>query len=187
MAKYTKALAIDIETLGVGHDAVVIQIAAAVYTYTEKGAGKVLETLDVKPNIQNQLRNGRVISGDTTKFWLADAKRQKVFADIISAKGNYVGDALAALAELIKDHEVDEIWTQGPTFDIMILENMMKQYHQACPWKFYQIRDLRTVQEFVGHDEKSRAIKDSGVTHDAMDDVMTQIALHRHYIKKAAK
>lgn len=187
MAKYTKALALDIETLDTTPTSIVIQIAAAAYTYTEKGSGKTLPALDLRLNTPSQIQRGRTISTDTMKFWFGDCDNKAVLGAILVNQDVPVEIALRTLCDYIKQHGVEEIWSQGPTFDIGILENLMAQFGIEVPWKFYQVRDLRTVQNFVGMDAKAKAIKASGVTHNASDDVRTQIELHRHYIKKAAK
>jgi hypothetical protein len=187
MAKYTNALALDIETLDTATTSVVIQIAAAAYTYTDKGAGKTLPALDLKLNTPSQIQRGRTISQDTMKFWFKNSDTKAVLGAILANQDVPVEIALRTLSDYIKRHDITEIWSQGPTFDITILEHLMAQFDIEVPWKFYQVRDLRTVQNFVGMDAKAKAIKDGGVTHNALDDVHTQIALHRHYIKKAAK
>lgn len=187
MAKYTNALALDIETLDTTTTSVVIQIAAAVYTYTDKGAGKTLPALDLRLNTPSQIQRGRTISADTMKFWFGSCANKKVLGAVLANQDTSVEIALERLCSYIKEHDVQEIWSQGPTFDIVILESLMAQFGIEVPWKFYQVRDLRTVQNFVGMGAKAKAIKDGGVTHNALDDVHTQIALHRHYIKKAVK
>ena len=40
---------------------------------------------------------------------------------------------------------VDQIWAQGPAFDIVILENLYQQLAKSTPWNFWQIRDPKNI------------------------------------------
>jgi exodeoxyribonuclease VIII len=37
------------------------------------------------------------------------------------------------------------IWAQGPTFDMNILEHAYKSFGRLLPWKYYIVRDSRTI------------------------------------------
>lgn len=187
----TKAMMIDIETLDTKSSAVVIQIAAVPFTYTKKGAVNITGELDYKLPVAPQLGLGRTISEATVKFWLNDPDKQQLLGSLLSEGSAYVGEsyeqAIQDLFEFVEETGTREIWTQGPTFDVIILEDMAKQLGVDISWKFYQVRDLRTVQEFVGHDDKSRAMKKANSNHNALDDCHSQIKLLQYFIKKANK
>jgi exodeoxyribonuclease VIII len=65
---------------------------------------------------------------------------------------------------------VKDIWAQGPTFDITILENLYKQMLVPRPWNFWQIRDSRTLFGVHGDPrDKNRAS-----AHNALEDAYSQ-------------
>jgi hypothetical protein len=51
--------------------------------------------------------------------------------------------ALDGLGRLI--WHSNRIWAQGPTYDMNILEHAYKSYSKPLPWKYYMVRDSRTV------------------------------------------
>ena len=65
----------------------------------------------------------------------------------------------------------DFIWAQGPTYDCNILEHAFKSYNMALPWKFYKVRDSRTVISLWPDCPKPPT------THHALEDVRKQINL----------
>ncbi len=188
MSNSTKAIMIDIETLDTKSSAVVIQIAAVAFNYTAKGKLEIEGELDIKLPVAPQLKENRTISVKTVKFWLNSGEQQQLLGELLSdpVKYNY-SHALVEFEEFCLAHAPDEYWSQGPTFDTIILEDMLAKNAQSAPWWFYQVRDLRTVQEFVGHDDKSRAMKEANSNHNALDDCLSQIKLLQYFIKKANK
>ncbi len=65
------------------------------------------------------------------------------------------------------------VWAQGANFDPMIWESACKPLGIAAPWKFYDVRDTRTVYDLAGFDP--RKIKRQGVFHNALDDCKHQV------------
>lgn len=184
---------IDIETLDTTASAVVIQIGAVVFDYNDKGQVTIVDQLDIKLPVAPQLNIGRTISLDTVKFWLNSPKQQQLLGELLTPETKYnYRNALAEFLEFCQAHQPREYWSQGPTFDIIILEDMIAQIDSAgdtrnVPWKFYQVRDLRTVQKFVGDDAKSEKMKAENSNHNALDDCHSQIKLLQHFIKKVSK
>lgn len=65
---------------------------------------------------------------------------------------------------------VDNIWAQGPAFDIVILEDLYRQLGKPIPWNFWQIRDSRTL--FAVHGDPRK--KDRHGAHNALIDCYYQ-------------
>lgn len=192
MKNSTRAMMIDIETLDTKASSVVIQTACVIFDYNDKGQVSIIGEGNSFLNVGDQLKIGRTISEDTVKFWLSNSDNQGVLGDILSQGSKFEKGQLKDMVQdtltLFKDTpDVVEIWSQGPTFDIIILEDMCKQLGLQVPWKFYQVRDLRTVQKFVGDDAKSIKMKAENSNHNALDDCHSQIKLLQHFIKKAKK
>ena len=64
----------------------------------------------------------------------------------------------------------DNIWCQGPAFDIVILEDLYRQMERPTPWQFWQIRDSRTLFGVHGDPRK----KDRHGAHNALIDCYYQ-------------
>jgi hypothetical protein len=77
---------------------------------------------------------------------------------------------------------VENIWCQGPAFDIVILENLYRQLSKPTPWQFWQIRDSRTL--FGVHGDPRE--KDRKAAHNALMDCYYQ-ATGVQQIYKSAK
>ena len=187
----TSAIMIDIETLDTKASAVVLQIGAVSFTYNEKGKVEILGQLDIKLPVHAQLGIDRTISLETVKFWLNTPAQQKLLGELLTPDDTYnYHYALNQFYDFCVAHKPSEYWSQGPTFDMIILEDMLNQNPSMTaevPWKFYQVRDLRTVQKFVGDDAKSKKMKAENSNHNALDDCLSQIKLLQHFIKKANK
>jgi len=65
---------------------------------------------------------------------------------------------------------VDNIWCQGPVFDIAILENLYEQYGWPTPWQFWQIADSRTLFKVHGDPR----VKGKVGLHNALEDCVSQ-------------
>lgn len=64
-------------------------------------------------------------------------------------------------------------WGNGSVFDMVLLEAWFDKLGVKCPWKFWDIRDVRTVVDLSGIGPKS--IPRVGVYHNALDDSFHQI------------
>ena len=76
---------------------------------------------------------------------------------------------------------VNNIWAQGPVFDIVILENLYRQLSKPIPWQFWQIRDSRTL--FGVHGDPRG--KDRAGAHNALIDCYHQARAVQDIYKQA--
>jgi len=83
--------------------------------------------------------------------------------------------ALDELYRLAWQH--DYIWAQGPTYDVNILEHAYKSYSKTQPWKFYRIRDSRTVLSLW----PERPVPPT--SHHALEDTRKQISVLQQTLK----
>lgn len=71
-------------------------------------------------------------------------------------------------------------WGNGSTFDITIIENLLRQYNVDPPWMFWNVMDLRTFRKYVAGGAK---VVKLGVDHNALDDAVSQAMYVMEYIK----
>ena len=83
----------------------------------------------------------------------------------------------------LNSFKCEEYWFQGPTFDAIILDDLLGS---AVPWRFFQVRDQRTADGLAICQETIKEMKKT-INHDALEDVRNQInrlsfcKAERHY------
>lgn len=165
---------IDIETLGVRSGSIITQIAVRGFSL-ECGVS-THQRLNKKIDISDSILNGMSIDQSTVDWWKAQSKeaRELVFSgDKVS-----LSEALDELSKLVKSEDNVRVWGNGSSFDISLLEEAYRIMNKEIPWKFYRVRDLRTIvdlAELKGFNKKD--IKFEGVPHNAEDDCLHQIKI----------
>lgn len=159
---------LDIETFGTRPGSVIRSIGAATFDLT----GKVGKTFYVNVEKQSCLDVGLVVDPETEKWWASQsAAAQQAFL----VKPKPVKTALAEFRAWFFEQSAPIVWSQGANFDPPVLE---AAYHAAgvpTPWKFYNVRDTRTVYDLFGFD--TRDLVRVRTHHNALDDTIHQIAL----------
>ena len=108
------------------------------------------------------------ISKDTLNWWNSQLDEHKYEAILHKDRTN-IHDALKSLTKFVKNSKY--IWANSPNFDCIILENAYKLCNLEIPWKFYNLRDTRTI-----YDLGNVSLKLIGKTqHHALYDCYNQI------------
>lgn len=160
-------LMIDLETLGTTPDAVVISLGAVFFDVKTGTLGpQFYQVLDVT----DQMRAGREVSPDTLKWWMGQAEAAK---KVFHEKAKAPREVMALFSQWAKANGGSkmQVWGNGSTFDISILENLYRQLGEPQPWAYYSVMDLRTFKRFVGGNEK---LAKAGVMHNALQDAINQ-------------
>ena len=164
-------LMIDIETLATGPDAMVMTIAAQVFDPLSTGWPDRHFYARVTPESQPNRK-----TDDTTIEWWAqqgpEAQRE-VFEEVGRRD---LHDCLDELGKLI--WQSDRIWANGICFDMNILEHAFKEHGIPLPWKFYHVRDARTVYALWPDLPQPKS-----ASHHALDDCKRQITMLQDCIK----
>lgn len=173
-------LMIDFETLGQNEDTIVISLGACFF---DLESGKIGPTFYMAFDIDDQLKRGRTITGDTLKWWFSQSDAaKKVFND----KAKPTEEVLKTFATWVSgQNSVSKVrpWGNGATFDISIIEHLFRQYGIKCPWLYYNVMDMRTFRRFVANNAK---VEKKGVNHNALDDAKSQaefIIEHNNFFK----
>ena len=162
----TTHVMIDIETLDTAPTSVILSVGAVKFdpfTDTEPHAKTLW-----RPHIDEQLDKGRTTSESTLEFWAKQDEhiRESTFTD----EGRITPD------EFFKSLNkycvgVDKIWCQGPQFDLVIIEDMYRQFEHHTGWAYWQIMDSRTLINLMPRDpRKDRQLN----LHSADDDAYWQ-------------
>lgn len=157
---------IDIETMGTKASCVVLTVAAVKFNPSTYDVP--FEELYMKLDINQQIMMDRTVDQSTMDWWQEQNETVRLEAFGEDGRVN-VEQALTSLSKFISDD--NRIWAQGPTFDIVILESLYQSLNMPVPWKFYNVRDSRTLFALIG-DFRS---KDDGSLHNALADCKSQV------------
>lgn len=158
---------IDLETLGTTADSAIISIGAvefnpnigeidninAFYTRVDWGSAMIRRT----------------VNADTLQWWMkqSDDARKEVIK-----KGVTMNTALEQLTEWLPHDAI--VWGNGAAFDISMLEHAYQQRKMELPWKFWNVRDCRTIEALARGIVDKKEIARSGTHHSALDDAIYQ-------------
>lgn len=161
-------LMVDIETMGEGANAVICSIGAVAF---EINTGETGAMFYHKADIQSCLDAGLKVEGQTLIWWLrqSDEARREV-----SEAGAALPDVLAAFSSFLSDREEDiKLWSNGKHFDMARLADAYKACGMSIPWKYYNVRDVRTLAGIMP--EIKERIQRAGTAHHPLDDCQYQI------------
>lgn len=161
---------IDIEGLGTGPETAILTIAAQ--AFDPFGAGWYSKHYYARIDLESQ--ENRKIEQGTIDWWATQPAivKEEAFAE----DGRIPLDqALEELGKLV--WHSNRIWAQGPTYDMNILEHAYKSYNMALPWKYYMVRDSRTVFSLW----PGQPIPPT--SHHALEDCRRQIGMLQNTLK----
>lgn len=162
-------LMIDFETLAKTPRSTVISVGACFF---DLDSGTIGPTFYMAFEIDEQLKRGREIDGDTLKFWMNQSGAAK---KVFNEKAKSAQEVLSTFAAwVLSNNTISKIlpWGNGATFDISIFEDLYRMYDIKCPWLYYNVMDLRTLRRFLANNAK--VDKSAGVDHNALDDAIAQ-------------
>lgn len=156
---------LDLETLGTRPDCVILTLGAVKFNpYTKEDPGPGLY---LRINADEQIARGREVQEDTLAWWMK--QDEEVREEALGEEGRVsVEDMYKQLNKFLVG--VNNIWAQGPVFDIAILENLYRQYGWPTPWQYWQISDSRTL--FKVHGDPRKAGR--AAAHNALADCVYQ-------------
>ena len=163
-------LMIDLEGLATGPDTTILTIAAQ--AFDPFGNGYYDKHYYARVTLESQ--ENRVIDDGTIAWWATqpDHAREEAFGEQDRIP---LDQALDELGRLIWHSKL--IWSQGPTYDMNILEHAYKSYGKALPWKYYQVRDSRTVFSLWPE------LPIPPTSHHALEDCRRQIGMLQDTLK----
>lgn len=154
---------IDIETMGTGEKAAMIQLAGC---YFDRNTGELGKKFCENINLQDCLDNGFTKDPSTEKWW--SEQNQDILNDILS-NNRKVEDVIKDFSLFMKG--ADCIWSHA-TFDFPIVQTYLKHFKaRYMPYK--GARDIRTLVDLSGIDLNDYNWK--AKTHNALDDCKFQV------------
>jgi hypothetical protein len=163
-------LMIDLEGLATGPDTCILTIAAQ--AFDPFGLGWYDKHYYARVSLESQ--ENRAIDDGTIEWWATQPThaREEAFGEQDRIP---LDRALDELGKLIWHSKL--IWSQGPTYDMNILEHAYKSYGKPLPWKYFQVRDSRTV--FSLWPDQPIPV----TSHHALEDCRRQIGMLQTTLK----
>lgn len=157
---------IDLETLGVSTDTVILSIGAV--KFDPKRQREILDRFHVPVDPISCQAFGMKIEAETVMWWM-DRGRSAAREKLNNAQRVDLASALEGFVFWwASDPTPAAIWSNGATFDIPIMRHSFKAIHMECPWKYYDERCFRTLKNLVPNWPKTPA------AHDALEDAIAQ-------------
>lgn len=164
---------IDLETIGNDYNGIFTNIGVCMFDPETEEIGPVFYRA---VSWESSVEAGRTITPDTIKWWMGqdELARQELLRD-----GEPLGKVLEDLRDFLPGDV--KVWGNGSNFDIGKLETAYGYYN--IPWKFWNIRDVRTVVDLAEGLVSRKDIPFTGTKHNALDDAIHQAK----YVSKMIK
>ena len=173
---------VDLETTATTADAGIISIGAVKFDLTSDKIGD--EGFYASISLQSNLDYGLNINEDKMRWWM-HPDQDKARGVFLEPKQG-IDEALDNFRAWVTDHENDpvkqaivmkdrRIWCNGANFDEPILSHALTHCRQPIPWKFWNVRCVRTYKTLPG--AKDIVVERQGVHHNALADALHQARL----------
>jgi DNA polymerase III epsilon subunit-like protein len=158
---------IDLETLDVLPTATILTIGAVKFDpMGDDVSESAMEKFYVKVDIDSCDALGMTVSPSTLEWWSQQSKEAQ--EDAFDPNGRIPIEQ--ALNELYKFcWGAKRVWSHGVGFDLIILENYFRRVEKAVPWKFWEMRDTRTLFDIGINPERATV-----TAHNALADAYDQ-------------
>ena len=166
-------LMIDLETLATTPNAAVLTIGACKFDPRGKDIhSKFYERI----RIETQEEYGRVINEDTLAWW---SQQDPQIQEDAFGEGTDRIDLKDAMKKLYTfGLGTTNVWSHGSIFDVVIIEDICRSFQQAVTWKFWEVRDTRTLFDLA-----DVSVRIEG-KHNALTDAVAQaISVQQAYQK----
>ena len=149
---------IDIETLSLQPNAIILSIGAV----ADSG-----ETFYTELDWEAQLMAARHVDARTAIWWGKQTEQVPLLGEVL------LEDCLLDLNQWLADYDKDKlyIWARGPQFDIVILENAYREFCVEIPWKYKNVRDVRTALHLSTVTDLFKPTR----KHHALDDAIADM------------
>lgn len=158
---------LDIETLGTKPGCVILSIGAVYFD----PYSNFISTNTFYRNIYvpSCTEIGLESDPDTVAWWDEQSDEAR---DHLQDNQVFIREACQDFVAWLNADEYTRIWCQGATFDAPILEHVLRLVGIGTPWKFWNVRDTRTVYDVCDFDPKT--VERIGTYHHALGDAYHQ-------------
>ena len=158
---------IDLETLATSPDAAILTIGAVRFDpFGRERDRPEMTKFYAKVDIDSCHDLGLVTSDDTIAWWANQSKEAQEAA--------FDPEGRQPIRQVFDDlykfcWGAKRVWSNGASFDVVICETVFRKLNKAIPWKFWEIRDVRTAFD-LGINPQRPPI----TAHHALEDAWNQ-------------
>tara|TARA_R110000764_G_scaffold96377_1_gene180484 strand:- start:128 stop:706 length:579 start_codon:yes stop_codon:yes gene_type:complete len=159
---------VDLETLATTPDAHILTIGlVAMHDMDNTLYIHVKRNAEMKQHV-------RKVDPDTEGWWFKQSPEAQHEA-FNQTNAVELDVALHQITEWFQADNMKKIWSHGSTFDVTMLENAYRQCNIPVPWRYWDVRDTRTVID-VGQRAVGKKLEPTreGTHHNALDDAIHQ-------------
>jgi len=158
-----KHMMLDMETMAVSPNAVVLSLGAVHFNPYGNGYG---DKIYFKIDLDDQDKLNREIDPNTLEWW--GKQDPAIMEEAFSEEGRIpLVDAMDQFHKFARG--CSAFWSHGATFDLVIIENIYRQLGKNLPWQYWQLRDTRTLFDLGFNPDMPQGSK-----HDALQDAIRQ-------------
>lgn len=176
-----KHFMVDIETLSTAVNAVVLSIGAVEF---DPLSGKILREFYRELDLSDQ--ENRHVELNTLRWWFKQCQENPANFDLIIKHNLDKDDVKFALHKLgefinggveytmtrVEGYERVAVWACDPDFDIAILDNLYEDHNLLSPWRYSELRSVRTIRELIKIADMEVPHKEAD--HNALNDCIRQ-------------
>lgn len=154
---------LDLESMDLLPSSKIVSIGATIF---DPRYGKIGDSLYMELDWKAQ--TARTSGNGVPEWWKKQSKEARA-----ALKGTIpLEEALDELDFFLPDD--CKVWGNGATFDISMLEDAYRGCDMEIPWKFWNVRDCRTIKDMYESARGGWDKKSGGVLHNAKDDAIFQ-------------
>lgn len=156
-------LMIDLETLATTPNAAVLTIGACKF---DPQGTDIHSTFYERIKLESQESYGRIINDETLTWW---SQQDPQIQEDAFGEGDDRIDLKDAMKKLYTfGLGTSNVWSHGSIFDVVIIEDICRSFQQAVTWKFWDVRDTRTLFDLA-----DVSVRIEG-KHNALTDAVAQ-------------
>lgn len=167
---------VDLETVGTAVDTMILTIAAVEFNHE---SGAIIDTFYSKIDIDSYkpYTGCFTLDGSTLTWWMTvapEAARKEAFG----GERKPIKTVLENFAAWLKPKGDIRPWSHGSCFDISILSHSLRILQLPELWRFWNIRDTRTLYDVAGVNLKTLPLTEAAKAypeHHALGDCLRQI------------
>jgi len=183
---------LDIETMGIAVGAPIITIGAVLFDPHAQDTVQALENRGflARIDIEDAVKHSNGVDGGTLKWWLS--QEDAAIKALVEGEETYMTkEAMLEFGQYCKarwpkgddlffaGHSqypiACQVWAKSPDFDCKIMEHVCNLLGEQFPFRFYEWRCVRTLQDLAWPDgPDARPTFKFGTAHDARADAVNQ-------------
>jgi len=160
-------LMLDIETLGANPGCVVLSVGIA--SFKIDGDGENWSAFHAL-NLPEQIKRGFTIEANTLQWWMKQSADAASVSFSDTSNSVSMMSLLMSLSQQIRQLDPQYLFARGYDFDFGILGHLFDEYGIGRPWKYNQLRCVRTVTSMVQADALAEHLASKGIGVVDSDD-----------------